>query len=653
MTRAPFGFWPSPLRAEQAAAGRVSLSELSSDGVRLYWLESRPSEGGRVVLVRSAGDAVEELSPGGVSIRSRVHEYGGGASCLVPDHGPEAFAYVRLDDQRVWLTDGGSAPPRALSSEPPPGEIWAHGGLCATPDGDWIVAVREAHRPGSSRPRHCLVALGTRADNVGESIVAEGHGFYGAPRVNDAGDRLVTVVWDHPDMPWDSSAVVVIPLEVVVDQATATSRLTAAGAPWVVAASPDESVGQPAWRLDGGLRFVSDRQGWWQPYLHPGTHPGTAGAHPAEPMTDEEAEFHGPDWVLGQTTMVEMRDGSLVARRTSGGRDSLVHITAPQAPPKVLSQPCVSISALCRHGDGVAYIGGPADGPDEVWVLPSTGQAVRPLRPGRATALAPANVSVGESFDLVGRSGRPVHGVLYPPKLAETAGPEGTLAPLIVSCHGGPTSSAGSGFDITMQYFTSRGFAVARVDYAGSTGYGRAYRCSLWGQWGVADAEDCVDAARHLAATGRVDGGRMGIRGGSAGGLTALNALAAGEGFSAAVALYGVTDLVGLAASTHDFEAHYMDRLIGPLPESLQIYEARSPVNRAADMGGSVLLLQGTEDPVVPPAQAERLRDALSAAGRRCVVRFFEGEGHGFRRAETLVACLEEELAFYRTELGL
>jgi len=649
MTRAPFGFWPSPLRAEQAAAGRVSLSELSSDGVRLYWLESRPSEGGRVVLVRSAGDAVEELSPRGVSIRGRVHEYGGGASCLVPDHGPEAFAYVRLDDQRVWLTDGRSSAPRALSSEPPPGEIWAHGGLCVTPDGGWIVAVREAHRPGSSHPRHCLVALGTRADNVGESIVAEGHGFYGAPRVNDAGDRLVTVVWDHPDMPWDSSVVVIIPLQVVVDPATATSRLTAASAPWAVAGGPDESVGQPAWRLDGGLRFVSDRQGWWQPYLHP----GTAGAHPAEPMTDEEAEFHGPDWVLGQTTMVEVRDGSLVARRTSGGRDSLVHITTPQAPPRVLSQPCVSISALCRHGDGVAYIGGPADGPDDVWVLPSTGQAARPLRPRRAVALAPANVSVGEPFDLVGRSGRPVHGVVYPPKLGEAAGAEGTLAPLIVSCHGGPTSSAGSGFDVTMQYFTSRGFAVARVDYAGSTGYGRAYRCSLWGQWGVVDAEDCVDAARHLAATGRVDGGRMGIRGGSAGGLTALNALAAGEGFSAAVALYGVTDLVGLAASTHDFEAHYMDRLIGPLPESREIYEARSPVNRAAHMGGSVLLLQGTEDPVVPPAQAERLRDALSAAGRRCVVRFFEGEGHGFRRAETLVACLEEELAFYRTELEL
>jgi dipeptidyl aminopeptidase/acylaminoacyl peptidase len=267
--------------------------------------------------------------------------------------------------------------------------------------------------------------------------------------------------------------------------------------------------------------------------------------------------------------------------------------------------------------------------------------------------LAPGDISVGEPFELVGRTGRSVHGVLYPPKLGGTTGPDATCPPLVVWCHGGPTASSGAGFDITLQYFTSRGFAVARVDYAGSTGYGRAYRCSLWGQWGMADAEDCVDAALHLAAIGRVDGARMAIRGGSAGGMTALNALAAGEGFTAAVAHYGVTDLVGLAASTHDFEARYLDRLIGPLPACREMYEARSPVRRAAGMGGSVLLLQGTEDPVVPPAQAERLRDALVAAGRHCVVRFFEGESHGFRRAETLVAALEEELAFYRTELNL
>jgi dipeptidyl aminopeptidase/acylaminoacyl peptidase len=220
-------------------------------------------------------------------------------------------------------------------------------------------------------------------------------------------------------------------------------------------------------------------------------------------------------------------------------------------------------------------------------------------------------------------------------------------------CHAGPTGSVGAGFDVIVQYFTSRGFAVAAVDYAGSTGYGREYRHSLWGQWGVVDAHDCVDAATFLAAQGQVDGTRMAVRGTSSGGFTALNALADGGIFAAAAAWYGVTDLRALAASTHDFEGHYLDRLVGPLPEYQETYEARSPVGRIGDIRGAVLLLQGLEDPVVPPAQTERLRDALLAAGVRCTVRFFEGEGHGFRRAETLEACLVEELAFYERELRL
>ncbi len=658
MPIAPFGHWPSPLDAAQAAAGKVSLSELSSDGDVLYWLESRPAEGGRVVFVRWAGGTTVDLSPPGVSIRSRVHEYGGGASCLVPEHGTDTFAYVDLADQRVWLREGGRAAPVALTGESAKGEVWAHGGLTATADGAWVMAVREVHQPGRDRPHRCVVALGARSENRGESTVVAGHDFYGAPKVNRAGDRVLTVTWDHPDMPWDTSSIVITPLRQVVDgTAAGTARLTASGPSWSVAGGPGESVGQPAWLEDGSVRFVSDRGGWWQPYVHSGRPDGVA----PEPLTDEAAEFHGPDWALGQSTIVELPDGSLLARRTARSRDSLVQMVGRGGAPTVMDQPCVSISALCRHGDGAAFIGGPADGPDGVWVLAAPDQAARRLGPRRAARLAPADVSVGEPFALSGRSGRRVHGVFYPPALDGIRGPRGGRPPLVVSCHGGPTGSAGSGFDVTTQYFTSRGFAVARVDYAGSTGYGRAYRCSLWGQWGQADSEDCVDAARHLAAAERVDGARMAVRGGSAGGLTALNALAAadgadagtGEGFVAAVALYGVTDLLGLAASTHDFEASYMDRLIGPLPECRALYEARSPVQRAGVMGGSVLLLQGTEDPVVPPAQAEDLCAALQAAGRHCVVRFFEGEGHGFRRAETLVRCLEEELAFYRTALSL
>jgi dipeptidyl aminopeptidase/acylaminoacyl peptidase len=260
---------------------------------------------------------------------------------------------------------------------------------------------------------------------------------------------------------------------------------------------------------------------------------------------------------------------------------------------------------------------------------------------------------VGEAFSFVGRTGRRVHGLVYRPTLRGLVGPPGTMPPLVVGCHAGPTGAVSAGYDGTVQFFTSRGFAFASVDYAGSTGYGRDYRCSLWGRWGVADAEDCLDAALALADDGRVDAARMVVRGASAGGFTALNALAAGEGFVAAVSWYGVTDLLGLAAVTHDFEAHYNDRLIGPLPSCAHLYEERSPVHRAEEIKGAVLLLQGLEDPVVPLSQTEALRDALTARGRHCEVRVFRGEGHGFRRAETLQAALEEELDFYRRVLGL
>jgi dipeptidyl aminopeptidase/acylaminoacyl peptidase len=316
----------------------------------------------------------------------------------------------------------------------------------------------------------------------------------------------------------------------------------------------------------------------------------------------------------------------------------------------------VSIAGLCAHGDGIALIGSTPDTATNVWVVDTT-EPPWPVRPAprSATALRPADIAHGEPFTVIGRTGRAVHGTLYRPgsDRQDTDDTRTQAPPLITWCHSGPTSACQPGFDLTLQFFTSRGFAVACVDYAGSTGYGRAYRCALWGQWGVADAEDCLDAARHLADRGDVDPERMAVRGGSAGGMTALNALAAGEGFTACTALYGVTDLLSLAATTHDFEAHYNDRLIGPLPEARDLFVERSPVSRADAMKGAVLLLQGTDDAVVPPAQAERMRDALVAAGTPCDLRFFEGEGHGFRRADTLTACLEAELAFYLEALHL
>jgi dienelactone hydrolase len=689
MSVAPYGQWPSPLSAAQVAAGKVSLSDVSSDGTSLYWLESRPSEGGRVVCVRADGEGLTDISPAGVSIRSRVHEYGGGGYCVVAGGAPGAFAYVDAADQRVWLCPGagtGAGPiagPIALTALPPAGQEWAHGGLGASADGAWVVAVREVYdlaageedgagehdRPRRG-PRRCVVALGTGPDNRGESILAEGHDFYGAPRLDATARRVVTVVWDHPDMPWDRSSVVVLSVEVRLDPANGAARLVPAGPVSTVEAGDDVSVGQPAWQHDGSLRFISDRHGWWQPYVCPDPAPdpagaeGTPGATSAPlPLTTVDAEFHGPDWNLGQSTMAELADGTVVARMTSDGLDSLVLLgPGGGAAPRIVPQPCVAISSLCRHGAGIAYIGAPPDAPATVWTLDPLDpldpldrvpHAV-PRRPFPPSPLDPSGISRGEAFSFPSRSGaRIVHGLLYRPTLGATVGPTGALPPLVVQCHSGPTGSVGAGFDVVVQYFTSRGYALASVDYAGSTGYGRAFRCSLWGRWGVLDSQDCVDAARHLAARGAVDGDRMVVRGSSSGGLTALNALADVDGgtFAAAASWYGVTDLCALAASTHDFEAHYLDRLVGPLPEFQETYEARSPADRPTQLRGAILLLQGLEDRVVPPAQTERLHDVLVAAGRRCSVRYFEGEGHGFRRAETIQAALEEELAFYRREL--
>jgi dipeptidyl aminopeptidase/acylaminoacyl peptidase len=418
--------------------------------------------------------------------------------------------------------------------------------------------------------------------------------------------------------------------------------LRASGPAERVAGGGAESVGQPAWGRDGSLRFVSDRSGWWQPYRHSGR-PG--GVEEPRPLTGASAEFHGPDWVLSQQTMDEGADGTLVARMTAAGRDALVRLVA-DGNPEPLAQPCVSIAAVCAYGDAFALIGSTPDAPSTVWLWHPLDGA-RPIRQPAAVALAPEDVAVGEPFTVTGPEGRPVHGTLFRPTWRGPGGPVAEPPPLITWCHGGPTSSCQAGFDLTLQFFTTRGFAVACVDYAGSSGYGRAYRCALWGQWGVADSEDCLRAAQFLAARGDVDAARLAIRGGSAGGMTALNALAAGEGFGACVSWYGVTDLLGLAATTHDFESHYTDRLIGPLPASRHVYEERSPVHRARSMRGSVLLLQGTEDPVVPPSQAESMRDALAAAGTSCELEFFDGEGHGFRRADTLTACLGAELEFY------
>jgi dipeptidyl aminopeptidase/acylaminoacyl peptidase len=650
------GWWPSPWSASSVAAGKVSRSGLWADGRSVYWTESRPETGGRQVVVRSVPDGpVVDVSPTGVSVRTRVHEYGG-ASAVVVD---SVLYYVDQMDQR-WYRSAipeGSAPV-ALVPAPADGTEARYADGRLTASGRWLVSVEERH--AERRTDHRLVAVPLAEEGSGEGrrpvlTLVSGRDFVAAPRPAPDGRWLAWVTWDHPAMSWDSSELWVAALE------ESDGALELAGA-HRVAGGGGCSVGQPSWCGDGSLLFVDDRTGWWLPYrLAPDRLPG--GGEGGEPLVAVEAEFHAPDWVLGQSTMAELHDGSIVTRMHGDGRDALVRLRRPPGGGPTwtiepVDQPCVSITGVLVARDG-------PDGQERVVVLGSTpteAQSVFEVGIGgvstaRRLSTAPSveidagRVSGAQPFTAATPAG-PVPGLFFAPVIRPVDTTDETLPPLVVFCHGGPTSAGDPGFDPVVQFFTSRGLAVAIVDYRGSSGYGREYRRQLDGRWGEADIDDCVRYAGALVTAGRVDGRRMAIRGTSAGGLTALGALRRGRLFAGAAAWYGVTDLESLAADTHDFESRYLDSLVGPWPEAAATYRQRSPLRHPDEMAGAVLLLQGADDPVVPVDQAERFAAVLNEHQVPCRLTVFAGEAHGFRQAATIEASLEAELGFYRWLFG-
>jgi len=625
---APYGTWPSPLAVADAAAQRLSRAGLASDGDALWWLESRPAEGGRTVLVRAqAGEEPEVVSPDGVSIRSRVHEYGGGAWCLLGAGAAAPFAYVEHRGQRVWVpaSDG----PVALSPEPAAGGSVHHGGLTAGPDGS-VLCVRE--RLAGDTVKRSVVRLEPGTPGA-ESTLCRGHDFFGAPAVAPDGRRLAWVAWDHPDMPWDATSLWVGSIDPGGPAPTRVGERLLDGC----------SVDQPVWLDDETLVFVADATGWWQPWLWRGD------GDPVR-LVGLEAEFQGPAWGLAQHTVAALSPELLACIWRHDGVDRL-GLVGTNGAIRELDQPCVVAASLCAHRDGVAWLGATPTEPAGVWWRPAPGDGPAERVSGLASPVPEAVVAVAAPFG-VAVGPRTVHAHLYRPRNAEWHGPDGERPPLVVQCHGGPTGGCDAGFDPVVQLLTTRGYAVAAVDYAGSTGYGRAYRRALEGQWGATDVDDCVAVALALADAGEVDGHRMAIRGQSSGGLTALGALVRSRAFAAAVAWYGVTDLMGLVATTHDFESRYTDRLVGPLPEAADLYAERSPLHRVEEIEGAVLLLQGEDDPVVPADQTRAMVAALGARGVRVEVHYFAQESHGFRRAETLVASFEAELDFYRSVFG-
>ncbi|MFF0491388.1 S9 family peptidase [Nocardia sp. NPDC004068] len=633
-TQSPFGSWPTPVTSELVVAAAVRLGEVRVDGDDVYWSEGRPDEGGRTQIVRREPDGtLTDLLPEGMDARTAVHEYGG-AAWWVRDG---VVWFANWADQRLYRLAPGGAP-EAMTPAPaaPRGDRYGDGEV--VPDGTGVVAVREHHPVGGRGAidvRNEIVRLA--ADGVPEVLVS-GPDFVVAPRVSPDGRALAVVSWDHPAMPWDDTVLRV--------------RDLASGVDTIVAGGPGESVQEPRWQDDGSLLFLSDRNGWWNLYRW------TPGGE-VTPVIEMNAEIGTPAWQLGSARYAVLGDGGIVFARWRDGYDGL-GLRAPDGSVTDLEVPFSAIAAVARVAAAAVVVvaATPTAEPGVYRVEIADGTPrIEVLRPPRDLGLDAASISVPEpiSFPSVDGSGTPrtAHALFYPPASGDFDGPDGELPPLLVMIHGGPTALAIPALSPQTQYWTSRGFAVVDVNYGGSTGYGRAYRELLTGTWGIVDVADCLAAARWLGDQGRVDPRRLAIRGGSAGGYTTLAALARPDTvFAAGADHFGVADLEALAADTHKFESRYLDGLIGEYPARRDVYRERSPIHRVDQLRRPLIVLQGSEDAVVPPNQSEMIVAALRE--RRIPVAYlvFDGEQHGFRRAENIRRALDAELSFYSQVFG-
>lgn len=746
----------------QVAAGRCWWSESRpGEGGRQVVVCAALAPWGEPVL-GPAGDAAVgavDAVPSTMDLRSRVHEYGGGSFAALASGD---LVVVDAGDGGLWLVPTGFGPGpsagpdfdagpgpgpdfdagsgagtgfgpgeglRRLTPVAPAGERHRYGDVAAVGDGRWVVALRERFLPeepdrraagSTSSTRHgagttsperssprAVAARCVAVDEIvavplwrgGDPVVlAAGHDFFASPRPSPDGRQLAYVRWDHPQMPWDGSELVVVGLDLPAAPApgdapartpgTITTSGTAgaispagtagaispsgtagptgnAGAigtprpggsgqqteveerertPEVVAGGPEESVGQPLW-VGQDLWFMCDREDFWQPWRR-------RGRGPAARMSDVPADCHTPDWALGQRTMAALPDGTMVLRLRQEGRDQIAVLDPTSGGLRRLEQPWVQISALTASGDTIVLIGATDDHPSAVATVALGGGSEWLHRPTQAP-LDRRSVSVATPVRFPTRAGVDAQMLVYRPTSRLVAGPSDSRPPLLVLCHGGPTGACDPGLDPQIQFWTSRGFMVAAVDYRGSSGYGRAFRQMLRGRWGEADAQDVASAARYLVSADAVDPGRLAVRGSSSGGLTALRAASTDGPFAAAIVAYGVTDLRTLATGTHKFEERYLDALVGPWPEAADRYMERSPALHPEDVGAAVLLLHGDQDSVVPPEQSAQMAEALRGAGTYVVHQVFPGEGHGFRRAETIEAAVETELRFLTDVLEL
>jgi dipeptidyl aminopeptidase/acylaminoacyl peptidase len=642
MNTARYGSWKSPITSELIVARSVGLSEVLIDGDDIYWLEARPQEAGRNVVVRRRRDepTSSDLTPASYNVRTRVHEYGGGA-WLVAD-GTLYFSNDRPGED-------GSPPDRRLFRQGP-GALTP---VPITPLGAWRYADgvidRRRHRWIGVREDHTLagqpinaivdVDLSSAEPEPGR-VLASGHDFFSSPRLSPDGRYLAWLAWDHPNMPWIGTTLYIA--ELADDGVPSGSAL-------VIAGGAAESIFQPEWSPDGStLLFVSDRTGWWNLYRY------DRSARKSEPLAPMEAEFARAQWTFGMSTYAFAGPDRVVCSYISNGLGRLATIDLISGKLTTIETPYTEIGSVRAHGDIVAFRAGAPGLPSSIAALDLRSGHIAVMKKSSDVIddpLVARYLTTVRPIEFPTAEGRTAYALYYPPFNPDYTGPTGEKPPLVVKCHGGPTAAASTSLDLRIHYWTSRGIAVLDVNYGGSTGYGRAYRERLHRAWGIVDLDDCVNGAGFLAAHGMVDGQRSVITGNSAGGYTALAALTFRDYFSGGASHYGVSDLAILARDTHKFESQYLEWLVGPYPQEEAAYRERSPAHHAERLSRPVIFFQGDEDAIVPPNQTEEMVEALRRKAIPVGYLLFSGEQHGFRRAENIKRALDAELYFYAVEV--
>ena len=616
---APYGSWKSPISSDLIVTKSVRLQQIVVDGPDIYWDESRPAEKGRSVVVRrDAQGTIADVTPEPFNVRTTAHEYGGGAFTVAAG----TLYFSNYADQRLYVQPAGGSP-RPLTPE-----INArYADSIVDTRRAQLICVREDH---TSSDQDAIAALVTIPLAGGEPhVLVQGSDFYSSPRLSPDGSKLAWLSWNHPNMPWDETELWAG--EFAPDGGICSVHRVTGG--------HGQSVFQPEWSPDSVLHFVADRTGWWNLYRWRDGR--------CEPLQTTEAEFGLPQWVFGMSTYCFLSAWQILCTFARAGIWQLALLDTVSLQMQAIDTTYTMISnPLSVAGKAVFKAGGPAMATAIVTIDPASG-ASTVVRRSDDVEVDQAYISAPQAIEFLTERGRTAHAFLYPPCNPAFAAPMGERPPLLVISHGGPTSAASATLNLSIQYWTSRGIAVLDVNYGGSTGYGRAYRERLKDQWGIVDVDDCVNGARYLVAQGKVDPDRLAIRGGSAGGYTTLCALTFHDTFKAGASYYGISDAEIMAIETHKFESRYLDRLIGPYPERQDLYIARSPIHFIDRLSCALILFQGLEDRIVPPNQAQMMYEAVKDKGLPVAYIAFEGEQHGFRRAENIKRALEAELYFY------